>query len=184
MGSVASAVTAASAASAVAAAGGGGGGGGGNGVNGGGGGVAREKAGLGLSGGNLAKIDLAFPNNEHLLPISTFATEQGLTVPSSHLQVRMHVWWEGKGATGSAGCKDAGIVGVERGAFPRSGEGERLPTFVEALSRDLKEAHESITVGLILTHRWEITLSPSACPAMAVDILIFVRASRPGSWLA
>ncbi|CAN0489615.1 unnamed protein product [Discosporangium mesarthrocarpum] len=31
---------------------------------------------------NTDKVDLAFPNNEHLLPISTFATEQGLTVPS------------------------------------------------------------------------------------------------------
>lgn len=37
---------------------------------------------------SLNKVDLAFPNNEHLLPISSFSTEQGLTVPSSSSQVR------------------------------------------------------------------------------------------------
>ncbi|CAN0409156.1 unnamed protein product, partial [Ectocarpus fasciculatus] len=35
---------------------------------------------------SLSKVDLAFPNNEHLLPISSFSTEQGLTVPSSSSQ--------------------------------------------------------------------------------------------------
>ena len=63
---------------------GGGGGGGGGGV---GGGMAFS----------LAKVDLAFPNNEHLLPISSFSTEQGLTVPSSSSQVgaaaRLIVAW-------------------------------------------------------------------------------------------
>ncbi|CAM9247735.1 unnamed protein product, partial [Ectocarpus sp. 8 AP-2014] len=84
--------------------------GGGNGTGGGGvstipagerGGVAGAGAGAapaaggvpeGGSGGgggmefSLGKVDLAFPNNEHLLPISSFSTEQGLTVPSSSSQ--------------------------------------------------------------------------------------------------
>lgn len=47
-----------------------------------GGGVA------GSSAYSLSKVDLAFPNNEHLLPISTFATEQGLTVPSNSQVLR------------------------------------------------------------------------------------------------
>lgn len=54
----------------------------------GGGAVGDTSRVAGNSTYSLSKADLAFPNNEHLLPISTFSTEQGLTVPSSHTQVR------------------------------------------------------------------------------------------------
>ena len=81
-------------ATAVVGVGGGAGGGVGVGMGSvGGTGVAGEAG--GISGGvafSLDTIDLAFPNNEHLLPISTFSTEQGLTVSSSRSQVCKDRW--------------------------------------------------------------------------------------------
>lgn len=75
------------AAAAAVASGAGSGTGTGVGVDGGGGSDVA-----GRSAYSLSKIDLAFPNNEHLLPISTFSTEQGLTVPSKS-QVGMEKKW-------------------------------------------------------------------------------------------
>eukprot|EP00752_Nemacystus_decipiens_P011001 g9775.t1 len=69
--------SAALAAAAAAAAGGVGGD-----TSGGGGGSGGRVGGVGGVDFSLSKVDLAFPNNEHLLPISSFSTEQGLTVPS------------------------------------------------------------------------------------------------------
>lgn len=69
---------------------------GGGSIGGGGAGMGIGGDSAGVSGGmafSLDLVDLAFPNNEHLLPISTFSTEQGLTVPSSRSQVRNRWVW-------------------------------------------------------------------------------------------